>query len=48
MFGKLHFGIEINKCLKIFETQKFLGLKMSDFFETSWKNFLKFLYPKLF
>ena len=33
---------------KIFETQKFLGLKISDNFETSLKNFPKFFRPKNF
>jgi len=34
-FNSIHFGIEINKhLLLIFDTQKCLGLRISDFFET--------------
>ena len=34
-FNSIHFGIEVNECLKL------LGPKMSVFFETYFKKFLK-------
>ena len=32
-FNSVRFGIEINKLFKMFDTQKCLGLKISDFFQ---------------
>ena len=43
-FNYVHFGIEINRCLKFLRPKSFLVQKFLNFFETSYKNFksLKF------